>query len=206
MDLADEVAAATRAAHAVAAAASGDGPRHRRTSILDLPNELLAAVLAHLDAQSALERRFRDDASHIIDGYYRDSLRGRDEYYLAHDRRPASRRHPLKAASLVCRRLRAAVLPLLFRHVLWTFARLEEPPAELYAAAARDGGGGLRRVADWFDLFKFLKRNGLAKTGGGSGGVDGLTLHVPCPEHLIDDPTELVGRYGLVPNTRTGPQ
>lgn len=144
------------------------------TSVSVLPSELLVAVFSHLDASSSLEPRFRDDASTLMDAYY--AARG-----------PSCRRHPhhhpLKSASLVCRRWRAAVLPRLFRHVLWTLRRLEEP---LPSSPGAHGEG--------FEALAFLQRHGLR-------AVESVVLHVPCPEHLIDDPTELVGRYGLVPST-----
>ncbi|KAJ6789062.1 hypothetical protein PWT90_00364 [Aphanocladium album] len=177
-------AVAAVSADADAAAAAALRPLSSSSiSIHDLPNELLAAVFSHLASPSSLEPLFRDDASTIL-----------DTYYAARGRRP-SRRHPLKSASLVSRRWRAAVLPYLFRHVLWTFRRLEEPPAEAYAQEGGGGGAGLHAAAAWFDVLAFLQRNRLG------GAVESLMLHVPCPEHLIDDPTELVGRYGLVPSS-----
>ncbi|KAM3514317.1 hypothetical protein MY11210_001992 [Beauveria gryllotalpidicola] len=149
-----------------------------RASVHSLPNELLAYVLSQLDASSSLEKRFRDDASTLVDGYY-----------AARGNRP-SRRHPLKSASLVSSRWRAAALPYLFRHVLWTFRRLEEPaPAPAPAAVA-----GAVAAGKGFEVLAFLKEHGLG------AAVDSVTLYVPCPEHLIDDPTELVGRFGLVPS------
>lgn len=173
-----EAEAATIAAPRQLSSTSSSGINH-------LPNEPLTAIFSHLDASSSLERRFRDDASTLL-----------DDYYAARGRRP-SRKHPLKSSSLVSRRWRAAVLPFLFRHVLWTFQRLEEPPAEAYQAA----GGDLDQVADSFGFagLAHLRRHGLTAC------VDSVTLHVPCPEHLIDDPAELVGRYGLVPNTSSSP-
>ncbi|KAM0664701.1 hypothetical protein ACQRIT_000294 [Beauveria bassiana] len=143
-----------------------------RVSVHSLPNELLDCILSQFDASSSIEKRFRDDASTIIDGYY-----------AARGDRP-SRQHPLKSLSLVCRRWRAAALPYLFRHVLWTFRRLEEPPAAAAAAALGTRQG--------FEVLAFLEEHGLG------AAVDSVTLYVPCPEHLIDDPTELVGRFGLV--------
>ncbi|OAA51357.1 F-box domain-containing protein [Beauveria brongniartii RCEF 3172] len=144
-----------------------------RASVHSLPNELLACVLSQLDASSSIEKRFRDDASTLIDGYY-----------AARGDRP-SRQHPLKSLSLVSRRWRAAALPYLFRHVLWTFRRLEEPEAAAAAALGATQG---------FEVLAFLREHGLGPA------VDSITLYVPCPEHLIDDPTELVGRFGLVPS------
>lgn len=177
------------AAVAAAAVAVPDAARPRtaaaRASIHDLPNELLVAIFFHLDGPSSLEPLFHEDASTLLDTYYAARVRG------------CRRHYPLKAASLVSRRWRAAVLPRLFKHVLWTFTRLEEPPPQVYRR--KDGGGSGGDVADWFDVLAFLRRNGL-----GGAGVESMMLHVPCPEHLIDDPTELVGRYGLVPSSTGG--
>lgn len=151
------------------------------TSVSVLPNELLVAVFSHLDASSSLEPRFRDDASTLMDAYH--AARGPRCRRHPHHHHHPSRSHPLKSASLVCRRWRAAVLPRLFRHVLWTLRRLEEP---LPSSSGVHGQG--------FEALAFLQRHGLR-------AVESVMLHVPCPEHLIDDPTELVGRYGLVPST-----
>ncbi|KAM3454003.1 hypothetical protein MY3296_003271 [Beauveria thailandica] len=148
-----------------------------RVSVHSLPNELLACVLSQLDASSSIEKRFRDDASTLI-----------DDYYAARGDRP-SRQHPLKSLSLVSRKWRAAALPYLFRHVLWTFRRLEEPAAAAAAAAPAALG-----ATQGFEVLAFLREHGLAPA------VDSITLYVPCPEHLIDDPTEVVGRFGLVPS------
>ncbi|TQV95003.1 F-box domain-containing protein [Cordyceps javanica] len=171
----------------------------RRSPVHSLPNELLVAIFAHLDASSSLEPRFHDDPSTLMDDYLaarRRPWRGRGPFSSSSSSSspPSSSAHPLryslKATSLVCHRWRDAVLPLLFRHVLWTFRRLEEPPPPPPL-----GVGPAADAAKCFDLLAFLRRNRLGHA------VEGLTLHVPCPEHLIDDPTELVGRFGLVPNS-----
>ncbi|OAA63019.1 hypothetical protein ISF_04895 [Cordyceps fumosorosea ARSEF 2679] len=173
-------------------AIAGDNHDARRRSgppsLDDLPNELFVEIFSYFSAASTLEPRFRDDASTIMDDYL--AARGSSPYHHLHHHRHSNdsqTRTPLKAISLVCRRWRDVILPCLFRHVLWTFRRLEQPPAS--------GGGEPDDDVERLELLAFLRRNRLGDA------VKGITLHVPCPEHLIDDPTELVGRWGLVPDS-----
>ncbi|EGX95605.1 hypothetical protein CCM_00259 [Cordyceps militaris CM01] len=155
-------------------------PTHRvtpaaRPPVHKLPDELLVLVFAHFDDSSRLAPRFREDPVTLLETYHAAAHRGR------------GRHNPLKNISLVCHRWREVVLPRLFRHVLWTFRRLQEPEPGLDEAAA---------VAAGFELLVFLRR----RRFGAAAAVEGLTMLVPCPEHLMDDPTELVGRFGLLPH------
>ncbi|KAI6351066.1 hypothetical protein MCOR25_010174 [Pyricularia grisea] len=73
------------------------------TSLSDLPNELLSHILRFLDSRPLSERRLHDVTPPYAEHGHVD--------------------HPaLKNCSLVNRRWRAAVLPLLFRHVQWPVA------------------------------------------------------------------------------------
>ncbi|TEA18554.1 hypothetical protein C8034_v010934 [Colletotrichum sidae] len=75
-------------------------------TIGDLPNEILAQVFTHLDRPAPSDSRLHDQPSSLM---LQNIFFDRD----------------LKTTSTICKRWRGAVLPLLFRHVLWTFDRFE---------------------------------------------------------------------------------
>ncbi|TLS20945.1 uncharacterized protein PpBr36_10673 [Pyricularia pennisetigena] len=75
-----------------------------QTSLSELPNELLSHILGFLDSRPLSESRLHDVTPP----------------YGKHGRVDSA---ALKSCSLVNRRWRAAVLPLLFRHVQWPVAR-----------------------------------------------------------------------------------
>ncbi|OHE97269.1 F-box domain-containing protein [Colletotrichum orchidophilum] len=81
------------------------------TSINDLPNEILGQVFSHLDRPAPSDSKLHDQPSFIM---LQNLFFDRD----------------LKTTSLVCKRWRDAVLPLLFRHVVWTVDRFELPLME----------------------------------------------------------------------------
>ncbi|KAK1540554.1 F-box domain-containing protein [Colletotrichum paranaense] len=81
------------------------------TSVNDLPNEILSQIFSHLDRPAPSDSKLHDQpSSSMLQNLFFD----RD----------------LKTTSLVCKRWRGAVLPLLFRHVVWTFDRFELPLME----------------------------------------------------------------------------
>ncbi|KAI3532143.1 F-box domain-containing protein [Colletotrichum filicis] len=81
------------------------------TSVNDLPNEILSQIFSHLDRPAPSDSKLHDQpSSFMLQNLFFD----RD----------------LKTTSLVCKRWRGAVLPLLFRHVVWTFDRFELPLME----------------------------------------------------------------------------
>ncbi|TIC92431.1 hypothetical protein CH35J_010064 [Colletotrichum higginsianum] len=81
------------------------------TSINDLPNEILAQIFSHLDRPAPSDSKLHDQpSSFMLQNLFFD----RD----------------LKTTSLVCRRWRGSILPVLFRHVVWTFDRFELPLME----------------------------------------------------------------------------
>ena len=82
-----------------------------------MPTEILVHIFSFLDSSAASNHRLHDQPS-------ADMLM-----------RPDSPQ-PLKALSLVSRRVRAAVLPLLFRHVAWGFDRWDLMLAEQEADPA----------------------------------------------------------------------
>ena len=80
-----------------------------------LPTEILVHIFSFLDGVAASEVRLHDQPS-------ADMLASADS--------ATDPTVPLKTLSLVNRRFRAAVLPLLFRHVLWAFDRWDLMVAE----------------------------------------------------------------------------
>lgn len=156
----------------------------------NLPNELIAHILSFLDSSSVLEPLFCDNAAEFLDEYYAarsaPDIGGEGSYQC---------RTHLKSTSRVSRRWRQATLPHLFRHVIWTFERLEQPDVE------SDDGTRFelpRRLPQdkLPDLLQFLRSNNLASY------VDGLTVYVPYPEHLVGKDADHVGRYGVLPSTQ----
>lgn len=112
-----------------------------------LPNELLVHILSFLDSPSPLQARLNDDPELISRPLQVDSGL------------------PLKTASLVCRLWRRSLLQLLFRHVVWSFRRLQKP----------DTNNGSNDVASATPLLAFLARNGLDMD------VESLTLFIDPP-------------------------
>ncbi|GKT44828.1 uncharacterized protein ColSpa_05009 [Colletotrichum spaethianum] len=80
-------------------------------SVNDLPNEILAQIFSHLDRPAPSDSKLHDQpSSFMLQNLFFD----RD----------------LKTTSLVCKRWRDSILPVLFRHVVWTFDRFELPLME----------------------------------------------------------------------------
>lgn len=133
------------------------------TSISCLPAELLSHVFSFLDGPAPSDLRLHDQP-------HADMLRS-----------PDLQSQPLKNVSLVSRRWRAAVLPLLFRHAVWYFDRfdlmqadhLKDSPAAAAAAEAvpllpfvRDSG-----LASYVRTLTLVARS-TPTTGNGSGDRD----------------------------------
>ncbi|KAF6827176.1 F-box domain-containing protein [Colletotrichum plurivorum] len=97
----------------------------------DLPNEILAQVFSYLDRPAPSDSKLHDQPSSIM----------LQNLFFERD---------LKTTSTICRRWRAVVLPLLFRHVVWTFDRFELPLME-------ETGD----PASAIDLLTFLRENNL---------------------------------------------
>ncbi|KAJ3938407.1 uncharacterized protein N0V96_011656 [Colletotrichum fioriniae] len=128
------------------------------TSVNDLPNEILSQIFSHLDRPAPSDSKLHDQpSSFMLQNLFFD----RD----------------LKTTSLVCKRWRGAVLPLLFRHVVWTFDRFELPLME-------ETGN----PASAIDFLSFLRANKLTNyvntlsmfvedaMGGVSDGTSSATL------------------------------
>ncbi|OLN86455.1 hypothetical protein CCHL11_06338 [Colletotrichum chlorophyti] len=96
-----------------------------------LPNEILAQIFSHLDRPAPSDTRLHDQPSSFM---LQNPFFDRD----------------LKTSSLVCKRWRGAVLPLLFRHVVWTFDRFELPLIEETGSPASA-----------IDFLAFLRANNL---------------------------------------------
>ncbi|EFQ31487.1 F-box domain-containing protein [Colletotrichum graminicola M1.001] len=80
-------------------------------TINHLPNEILDQIFSHLDRPAPSDSKLHDQpSSFMLQNIFFD----RD----------------LKTTSLVCKRWRDAILPTLFRHVVWTFDRFELPLME----------------------------------------------------------------------------
>jgi len=103
--------------------------RRPATGITDLPTELLAGILYFIDGPAPSDARLRDQP---LEGFLKSDAKD------------------LKAASLVCRRWRAASLSILFRHVLWSVDRWD------LFLAGQEGD-----VASAVPLFSFLRDNRL---------------------------------------------
>ncbi|WYZ41271.1 hypothetical protein EsH8_V_000166 [Colletotrichum jinshuiense] len=83
----------------------------KMASMNDLPNEILSQIFSHLDRPAPSDSRLHDQpSSFMLENIFFD--------------------RELKTISLVCKRWRGAVLPLLFRHVVWTVDRFELPLME----------------------------------------------------------------------------
>ncbi|KDN66136.1 putative F-box domain-containing protein [Colletotrichum sublineola] len=122
-------------------------------SIEDLPNEILAQIFSHLDRPAPSDSKLHDQpSSFMLQNLFFD----RD----------------LKATSLVCKRWRDAILPALFRHVVWTFDRFELPLME-------ETGD----PASAMDFLVFLRTNDLTNY------VKSLTLFVEDAMGGISDGT-----------------
>ncbi|KAF4785129.1 F-box domain-containing protein [Colletotrichum scovillei] len=128
------------------------------TSVNDLPNEILSQVFSHLDRPAPSDSKLHDQpSSFMLQNLFFD----RD----------------LKNTSLVCKRWRGAVLPLLFRHVVWTFDRFE-------LSLMEETGN----PASAIDFLSFLRANNLTNyvetlsmfvedaMGGVSDGTSSATL------------------------------
>ncbi|KAF9880642.1 F-box domain-containing protein [Colletotrichum karsti] len=100
-------------------------------TINNLPNEILAQVFTHLDRPAPSDSRLHDQPSSLM---LQNPFFDRD----------------LKTVSVVNKRWRGAVLPLLFRHIVWTFDRFELPLME-------ETGD----PASAIDLLSFLRDNNL---------------------------------------------
>jgi F-box-like len=133
------------------------------TTVHDLPNEILAQVFAHLDAPAPSESRLHDQPSPSM---------------------LSSEARTLKDTSLVCKRWRGAVLPLLFRNVIWAFNRLQLIELAEYKDAD---------VAEHIDVLAFLRRNEITSY------VQSLSLIIG---DRIDGPSILTA--GSVQLTETG--
>ncbi|KAF7561283.1 hypothetical protein G7046_g2861 [Stylonectria norvegica] len=130
-------------------------------TIYNLPNELITHILSFLDSPSFIAERLREDPAKI--------------YQPPH----TACETPIKDASLVCHLWRRSILPLLFRHALWSFQRFCKPAGD--------------DVASQIEILAFLHRNGISQ-------------HVESFTIIIDPPRETGGtRYadgqfwGLLP-------
>lgn len=128
-------------------------------TLTNLPNELIFEIFKYL--------RPPLDFDHLQD----------DPEYTYRRCQPAFK-SPLKNASLVCRRWRANSLPLLYRHIIWSFARCCEPEEGADAQ---------------IDFVGFLKRNGLSRY------VDTLTIFINTPEGLGSRNYEQGKWWGVLP-------
>ncbi|KAL0942892.1 F-box domain-containing protein [Colletotrichum truncatum] len=100
-------------------------------AINDLPNEILAHIFTYLDRPAPSDSKLHDQPSSLM---LQNIFFDRD----------------LKSVSVVSKRWRGAVLPLLFRHVIWTFDRFELPLIE-------ETGD----PASAIDILSFLRTNNL---------------------------------------------
>ncbi|KAL3300761.1 F-box domain-containing protein [Colletotrichum asianum] len=100
-------------------------------TIDDLPNEILAQIFTYLDRPAPSDSKLHDQPSSLM---LQNPFFDRD----------------LKNVSVVTKLWRAAVLPLLFRHVIWTIDRFELPLIE-----------ETRDPAATIDFLRFLRDNNL---------------------------------------------
>ena len=131
-----------------------------------LPNELIAQILGYLDTPPYFEPRLHHDPDRLVPEVGK----------LPKDAPEKN----LKNVSLVCRQWRRSVLPLLFRHVAWSFSRLAKPSrADPEAFAASE-----------IEFLAFLRSEGLARN------VESLTIIINHARNMHDSPDVLV--WGVV--------
>ena len=111
-----------------------------------LPPELISHIFAYLDGPAPSDLRLRNQPSPSM-------LSTTDA--------------PLKSASCVCKRWRAIVLPLLFRHVLWAFDRWD-----LVFPEAGSSSFNVAGTPTTLPLLSFIRDHGLGRC------VETLTLIV----------------------------
>lgn len=114
-----------------------------RPPVETLPPELISHIFSFLDGPAPSDVRLRDQPSPSM---------------------LASPDAPLKAVSLVSKRWRAIVLPVLFRHILWAFDRWDL----VFSEASTSNTGKLPTLP----LLTFIRANGLSRC------VESLTLVV----------------------------
>ncbi|KAJ0303239.1 hypothetical protein COL516b_006754 [Colletotrichum fioriniae] len=118
------------------------------TSVNDLPNEILSQIFSHLDRPAPSDSKLHDQpSSFMLQNLFFD----RD----------------LKTTSLVCKRWRGAVLPLLFRHVVWTFDRFELPLME------ETGNPAANKLTNYVNTLSMFVEDAM---GGVSDGTSSATL------------------------------
>ncbi|KFA45943.1 hypothetical protein S40293_07289 [Stachybotrys chartarum IBT 40293] len=137
-----------------------------------LPNELLAQVFECLSPRPVWERGLALDPSTIYDG---------TTLSPPGDTKPGGGdgRCAIKDVSRMCRRWRDLALPVLFRHVLWTFQTLVRPPAG-------------HDPADSLDLMRFLRDRNLRRH------VHSLTVVITYPVEAVGVDMAHAGRWGVL--------